>query len=137
VHVCACMYARVCACMCMPLLLTLLTLLLSLSVSLLLPLFLSLPSHTRRSHLLHYVVIVAAEDIPKYTELSYDYGNLYIIQGDVSGAAGGFTLSGLAGGFSMCRSAGGFTSSVSALCHNKRLVSLVWGAPLSGESIHL
>jgi hypothetical protein len=37
-----------------------------------------------RSHLLHYIVIVAAEDIPKYTELTYDYGSMYIVQGDVS-----------------------------------------------------
>lgn len=31
-----------------------------------------------RSHLLHYVVIVAAEDIPKMTELTYDYGRHYV-----------------------------------------------------------
>lgn len=31
-----------------------------------------------RSHLLHYIVIVTSEDIPKDTELTYDYGSLYI-----------------------------------------------------------
>ena len=38
-----------------------------------------------RSQLLHYIVIVAAEDIPKYTELTYDYGSMYILPEDVSG----------------------------------------------------
>jgi hypothetical protein len=33
--------------------------------------------------MLHYMVIVAAEDVPKYTELTYNYGNDYIIDDDV------------------------------------------------------
>lgn len=34
--------------------------------------------------MLHYMVIVVAEDIPKYTELTYDYGSDYVLEGDVS-----------------------------------------------------
>lgn len=41
--------------------------------------------------MLHYIVIVAAEDIPKYTELTYDYGSLYIVEGDVSDSPAGVT----------------------------------------------
>jgi hypothetical protein len=39
--------------------------------------------YVRRSQLLHYIVIVAAEDIPAFTELTYDYGSSYIVEGDV------------------------------------------------------
>jgi hypothetical protein len=32
------------------------------------------------------MVIVVAEDIPKYTELTYDYGSDYVLGGEVSAA---------------------------------------------------
>jgi hypothetical protein len=37
-----------------------------------------------RSHLLHYIVIVALEDIPKFTELTYNYGSMYTVPDDMS-----------------------------------------------------
>lgn len=39
----------------------------------------------RRNQLLHYMVVVVGEwNIAKYTELSYDYGGDYVLEGTVS-----------------------------------------------------